>query len=309
MRMFTIKSQYDNFPISVFIKINKSAKGVVHILHGMCEHKKRYEDISNFLCDNGYTVIAHDHRGHGSSIINPYDLGYMYKDGDISLIEDVSTVNGYIRQNFKDLPVYILSHSMGTLITRCYLKKYDNTINGCILMGPPSKTKKAILALNSCNTLSLFLRDTYRSEFIEDLIFGKFNLKFILDHPKFGWLTSDKDMIYKFDEDNLCGFTFTLNGFSCLFKLLINAYNLKDWHIKNNILPIHFMAGRNDPCIINEKSFLKSIFFINKLGYINTTYKLYNNTRHELINDHNKTQVYNHILKTLNNFKNIKYKI
>ena len=34
--------------------------GVLQIVHGMCEHQKRYADLANFLASNGYVVITSD---------------------------------------------------------------------------------------------------------------------------------------------------------------------------------------------------------------------------------------------------------
>ena len=43
----------------------KIQKEIVQISHGMCEHKERYIDFVNFLSNQGYLCIIHDHRGHG----------------------------------------------------------------------------------------------------------------------------------------------------------------------------------------------------------------------------------------------------
>ena len=40
-------------------------KGIVQISHGMAEHIQRYDDFSNFLCENNYLVVGYDQRGHG----------------------------------------------------------------------------------------------------------------------------------------------------------------------------------------------------------------------------------------------------
>ena len=37
----------------------------VHIIHGMSEHAKRYDEFAIELNKAGFTVTADDHRGHG----------------------------------------------------------------------------------------------------------------------------------------------------------------------------------------------------------------------------------------------------
>ena len=46
----------------------------------MAEHRKRYFPFMEFLAENGYIAVIHDHRGHGESIKEKEDLGYFYDD-------------------------------------------------------------------------------------------------------------------------------------------------------------------------------------------------------------------------------------
>lgn len=54
-RLFMVKN-YVNEP-----------KGVVVIVHGLCEHLGRYEYLAGKLNEAGYSVCRFDHRGHGKS--------------------------------------------------------------------------------------------------------------------------------------------------------------------------------------------------------------------------------------------------
>lgn len=67
----------------------KIQKELYKFLHGMCEHKERYIDFMNFLSNQGYLCIIHDHRGHGKSIKNKNDLGYFYDNGHLAIVEDL----------------------------------------------------------------------------------------------------------------------------------------------------------------------------------------------------------------------------
>ena len=61
-KSFQIKSNYDQLKLDGIIISCESPKGIVQISHGMCEHKERYIDFMNFLSNQGYLCIIHDHR-------------------------------------------------------------------------------------------------------------------------------------------------------------------------------------------------------------------------------------------------------
>ena len=52
----------------------KEYKAVVQLVHGMEEYILRYDDFANFLADNGFLVVGHDHIGHGKSVKNEEEL-------------------------------------------------------------------------------------------------------------------------------------------------------------------------------------------------------------------------------------------
>lgn len=74
-----IRSKSDGLPIDIVevVPEAKEVKGIIQIVHGMAEHKERYLHFMNYLAEQGYACIAHDHRGHGNSVLDPADLGYF----------------------------------------------------------------------------------------------------------------------------------------------------------------------------------------------------------------------------------------
>ena len=55
----------------------KPYRGILQLVHGMSEHKERYEPFMEYMAAEGYLTVIHDHRGHGASIRQKEDLGYM----------------------------------------------------------------------------------------------------------------------------------------------------------------------------------------------------------------------------------------
>ena len=91
-------------------------RGVIQLVHGMCEHKERYVPLMEFFSAHGLVCVIHDNRGHGASVKSPDDLGYMYDGGWQALVEDVRVVNDWIHARYPDLKVILYGHSMGSMI-------------------------------------------------------------------------------------------------------------------------------------------------------------------------------------------------
>ena len=69
--------------------------------------------------------------------------------------------------------------------------------------------------------------------------------------------------------------------------------------MSNPKMPVHFISGSNDPCRISDKAFHKAAELIRRVGYKNTTEKLYPGMRHEILNETDRQQVWKDILDLL----------
>ena len=120
-----IISREDGLPLSVMETIpEREPWCLVQLVHGMSEYKERYLPFMEYLADRGISCIIHDHRGHGQSVRQEGELGYTYGAGGASLVQDTRLVTAYLRKKRgKELPLVLIGHSMGSLVTRAYLKK------------------------------------------------------------------------------------------------------------------------------------------------------------------------------------------
>ena len=294
---FTIKSNKDNLSLSVFMMVPKNPVGIVQISHGMCEHKERYYDFMEFLSTNGYITIIHDQRGHGKSINNKDDLGYMYDRTSEYIVEDFHQITEYIKKEYPDLPLILFGHSMGSLIVRNILKKYPEDIDKMVICGSPSKHTFLNFAVFVDIVSTMIYRDDHhRCPILNKIVIGPYIKSVKHANTNFDWICTNQDVVEEYCNDPLTGFLFTNNAYFSLFKLLKNTYNKKDWNITNPKMPIFFIAGAEDPVIINKKEWLKSIDFLRKIGYTNIKSKLYRNSRHELINEYTNNVVYKDII-------------
>lgn len=103
-------------------------KACVLIVHGISEHSGRYAHVAAELTANGYTTYSLDYRGHGRS------EGERANIGEFPLaVEDVKQCYDWLAAEEAGLPVFILGHSQGTLVTLLYALTYPETISGVLL--------------------------------------------------------------------------------------------------------------------------------------------------------------------------------
>lgn len=287
---FKLKSESDGLILDVDMFVpDGEIKGIVQLSHGMVEHKKFYYDFMEYLVGQGYVAIMNDHRGHGNSIKEQKDLGYMYEESSDFLIEDLHQVTEYIKERFPNKPITLFGHSMGSLIVRKYIKKYDNEIDKLIVCGSPSINKFAKLGLLASKAVKLFKGERYRSDLLNTL--G-------LTSDKSGsWLSYNTEFIEKFNNDEKAGYVFTANGFINLTHLMVDVYSKKGWELKNKDLKIFFIAGEDDIVIKNKEKWLKSIKFLEDRGYKNIQYKLYPHMKHVILCENNNEIVYKDIIE------------
>lgn len=101
------ESAYDWLSISVAaVYPENHPKAVLQISHGMCGCKERFLPLMEYMAAHGVSCVANDHRGHGLSVKNEKDRGYMYKGGYKSLADDMKMVTDWTRKSFEDVPVF-----------------------------------------------------------------------------------------------------------------------------------------------------------------------------------------------------------
>lgn len=138
--MFSTIDSFDGTKIYYAKDIKENAKAVIIIVHGIAEHLGRYEYLKNKLLSFGYSVYRFDNRGHGKS---GGRRGYIKSFSDF--IKDTDKIVELVRSENKDLPIFMLGHSMGGFITACYGVSFKDKLRGQILSG--AATNKLPLSL------------------------------------------------------------------------------------------------------------------------------------------------------------------
>ena len=143
------------------------------------------------------------------------------------------------------------------------------------------------------------LGDEHRSNLLEAMSFGSFAARFADEKSRFAWCCSDPEVVREYEENPLCGFTFSDDAFFALNDLLKETYGFHGWHCTNRKLPVLFLSGGDDPCYVNVRRFKKSIDHMRLIGYRNVRGKLYPGMRHEILNEKEKYRVYGDVWKWL----------
>ena len=127
---------HDGYRLLLNVYEAENPKAVVQIAHGMEEHQGRYKAFAEMLVEHGYTVVSADMRGHGKM---PKTLGFFKrKEGYLTLVDDHIKITNYIRHKYKDLPLYLFAHSMGSIIARVVLQTHSKKYNKVVFSGYPN---------------------------------------------------------------------------------------------------------------------------------------------------------------------------
>ena len=293
MKEFELKSSDDYLLHGNIFEPNKDFEYVIYIVHGMCEHKERYYSFMEYLQKEGYCSIICDLRGHGKNIPKE-ELGYFGRKE--ILIDDLVDIINYIKKIYKNKKIILFGHSMGSLIVRNYIQNNDDLIDKVILCGPPTENRLAFIGVSLCKILDLFRGDKYRSKLIFKLTLGRYNKGYKQENE---WLTTNKEALDNYNNDEYCGFIFTINGFEALFYMLKYSYK-KLYKVKNSNMPILLVAGSEDRVVGSSKKLQKLYNFLKNNGYNNISLDELKGMRHELINDIDKEKVYKKVINFIN---------
>jgi len=272
----------------------ENPKAILQIVHGMQEYIDRYDEFATYMADKGILVCGEDHMGHGMSVADGGTYGYFCEENpEEELVENTRKMTNIVREKYPDTPIIVMGHSFGSFITRYYLTKYSNDLKGCIISGTGYQDASMIKAGHSfVKFQKLFFPSKHVAKLADKIAFGSYLKK--IENPKTpsDWLSYNEEDVAAYRKNPWCNFTFTLNGFDTMFRLL---YKVIDKDLMKNIsksLPIFMVAGKEDPVGGYGKDVQKLYnVYKNEIG-LNVKLKLYENKRHELHNEPDRMSVY-----------------
>ena len=269
-------------------------RGVVQIVHGICEYALRYEPFAQFLTGHGFAVTGNDHLGHGQSVKDPSEYGYFTQWSH--LVRDVRALRELAGEKLPGLPYFLLGHSMGSFVARTYLIDYPGTVTGCALSGTAHHPPVGV-ALGKLVTS--FGDPKKVNKVFYALSIGAYNKSFAPTRTSADWICRDPQVVDAYLADPMCNFP-TKGGMNhAMMTGLGRVGNARELAKMDKATPVYFFAGDRDPVGSMGRGVRKVYALFQKAGVRDLTLKLYPGGRHEMLNETNKDQVFADVLAWL----------
>lgn len=290
-------STHDNKQVTLYEFNNvTNPKGVVQIAHGMAEHSNRYIHFANYLNSKGYIVVMNDLRAHGNSISED-SLGYEAGDIWENNINDQLAINKHCAAKYK-LPLIMMGHSYGSFLTQRLLEISDIPVafilSGSCYMNTPIVSIGKMIAKNMCRNHG----GRYPAQLLANMTFNSYDKHF--NEGKNAWLSRDKSIVDSYNNDKMCGYVCSANFYRSFFTGLKTIYKKSELAKINLDKPVFIFSGSDDPVGNYSKGVIKLSKMYKKLKLKSVTTTLFDNGRHEMLNETNKQEVYEAVLAFIN---------
>ena len=284
-----------------WIPEDENPVSILQVVHGMAEYIDRYDDFATYMAERNILVVGDDHLGHGKSVGAGETKGYFCdSDAPKVLVEDEHTLQKKMQEAYPGVPYFVMGHSMGSFITRNYLTQYGKEIQGSILCGTGMQPKWLLtVSMALTGLLTCFQGQGHVSKFMDKACFGNYNKAIEKPRTTSDWLTHDEACVDAYLQDPDCGFVFTLNGFMTLFRLIMQLHNKAYVNQMPKELPVFIAAGREDPVGNYGKAVEQVYHSYRDMGMQDVSCRLYENMRHEILNETEKETVYKDLYRWL----------
>jgi len=251
--------------LAIFSWAPDNPKAIVIIVHGYADHARRFSHVAEYLVQQGYTVHAADQRGHGASKAESH--GYFERF--TTQADDLARVIEWAHAEPKGLPLFLLGHSVGGLLSLYYAISGQSALKGLLLSATYMATSKDVPAVQATVVRTLNVIAPHVA---------------IIPRVEAAALSHDQTVVnsYLTDPDVYRG--------KISAHVTVETVDASD-HVLANLgkitLPILVMHGTADR-IANPKS--SQIIYVG-VASTDKTLKLYDGFYHEIMNETDKARV------------------
>jgi alpha-beta hydrolase superfamily lysophospholipase len=256
--------------------------GVVVLVHGMGEHVRRYDHVADALTSAGFMVYGHDHRGHGASLAATDEPGQLGTNGWAALVDELNLVINRAKSEHPGLPVAIVAHSMGSFATQQFLIDHGTDVDAVALTGTA-----ALDLLEPALDLS------------SDLDLSAFNAAFLPARTDFDWLSRDEAVVDAYLTDPMCGFGIDAASARDMFAGARRLADPSEVARLPHYLPLYIAVGSKDPVNAELALLWALVDRYRDAGLTDVTVRVYEDARHEILNETNRSEVIDNLLKWL----------
>lgn len=267
--------------------------GIVQIVHGLGEHRGRYERLARALCAAGFAVYAEDHRGHGETAGSVEALGFFADSGGWDLVvDDLRRLSERARSENPGVALFLLGHSMGSFLARSYIALHGRDLSGVVLSGTsgdPGLLGAVGRRLAAREVKKLGPR--VKSPLLNRIAFGGYNRRFRPHRTQFDWLSRDGAVVDAYVADPFCGAVPTTSFFADLLEGLRRISDRESFRKTPPELPVYLFSGRLDPVGAYGRGVRQVARRYRRAGVRDVSLRLYDDCRHECLNELNRDEV------------------
>ncbi len=240
---------------------------VVVLVHGYAEHSGRYDETAAAFAAEGLAVESFDLRGHGRS-----EGARCHVDHFDQFLDDLDSVLALARETYAGLPIHLMGHSMGGLITLTHLTKRKPVVASAVVTGPA-------LSVGGAPTLQLLAARVLAK------LWPTFTIKMNLDAAG---LSRDPEVGQRYLADPLVERTITAS----LGNQLSQTASQTAAASSEVAVPLLALHGEADPICDAEATRA----FMAPITTTGSRFHAYPELRHEILNEPERDQVRSDIL-------------
>ncbi|HEY8419013.1 MAG TPA: alpha/beta fold hydrolase [Clostridia bacterium] len=288
----------DQTKLSLAVWEIPNPKCIVQIIHGMNEHMGRYDEFARFLNNQGFLTAGDDHRGHGLTAGERAKVGKANDDIFEKTAQDQVEITQYLKNTY-NLPVIVLGHSYGSFLAQKYMTMAAaKDVAGFILTGTG---KLDMLSVFFGRLIAVLSNPEKDAVLVKKMTFEAYDKK--LKGGPNSWLTHEQEIVDKYNSDEFIVPVFSYGFYRSFFKGLSRLWGKALKNIDKST-KVAILCGSQDGVGAWGKYPRALYKKYKKLGLKDAYLKIYDNMRHEILNESSRLEVYQDIAGFINQFLN-----
>lgn len=270
-----------------------SPRGIVLICHGITEHSDRYGELAACLAQFGFHVYAHDHRGHGHTWACDAPLGrFAWRHGEDAVVRDFLSMRDAAVARHPDLPVVIIGHSLGSIISLRFAELFPDKLNALVLSGV--NIHMGLLARLGQGLL--LVEQMLKGSDVPSRVGARLALDVWADsvdnaETPYDWLSFNRENVATYLADPLCGQAISVSLWRDVLALGYRTRPRSELRKLRLTLPVHLVGGDQDPVTHNGKMLRWLEKRLAAAGMRNVTLRIWPSMRHEIFQEMGRNDV------------------